>query len=58
MTTKKMTIDELEKLLNSEDEVDLEILPNGEIREKKGRKKKKAPKVLTMREALGGEYAL
>jgi hypothetical protein len=51
-------IDELEKLLNSEEEVPIQILPNGEIKplgqanlaETGGRKP------ITMRENLGGEY--
>lgn len=51
-------IDELEKLLNSEEDTPIQILPNGEIREigratlaEMGNKKP-----LTMRENLGGEY--
>ena len=51
-------IDELEKLLNSEEDTPIQILPNGEIREigtatnsDMGNKKP-----LTMRENLGGEY--
>lgn len=50
------SIAELEKLLDKEDETEIEILPNGEVRQKK-RRGKKAVKVLTMRENLGGEYA-
>jgi hypothetical protein len=52
------SITELEAILDSEEEVPIEILPNGEIRAKgasntldlAGRKP------LTMREDLGGEY--
>jgi len=51
-------IDELEKLLNSEEDTTIQILPNGEFREigrataaEVGNKKP-----LTMRENLGGEY--
>jgi hypothetical protein len=51
-------IDELEKLLNSEEDTQIQILPNGEIREigrattaDMGNKKP-----LTMKENLGGEY--
>jgi hypothetical protein len=51
-------IDELERLLNSEEDVPIQILPNGEIRQvgqanaaDMGNKKP-----LTMRENLGGEY--
>jgi hypothetical protein len=56
----KPSIDDLERMLNHEDEVMLEILPNGEIREfsedeKAGVRSKRKP--LTIRENLGGEYA-
>jgi hypothetical protein len=51
-------IDELERLLNSEEDIPIQILPNGEIRQlghatpaEMGGKKP-----LTMRENLGGEY--
>ncbi|MFZ3352179.1 MAG: hypothetical protein WA268_15055 [Xanthobacteraceae bacterium] len=51
-------IDELERLLNSEEETPIQILPNGEIRQlgqataaDTGNKKP-----LTMKENLGGEY--
>jgi hypothetical protein len=51
-------IDDLEKLLNSEEDTPIQILPNGEIREighatsaDMGNKKP-----LTMKENLGGEY--
>lgn len=51
-------IDELERLLNSEENTPIQILPNGEIREigrataaDRGNKKP-----LTMKENLGGEY--
>jgi hypothetical protein len=54
----KSRIDELERLLNSEEDTPIQILPNGEIRElghatvaDMGTKKP-----LTMRENLGGEY--
>lgn len=53
------TIAELEAILDKEEDVEIEILPNGEVRaagqstamERGGRKP------LTMREDLGGEYA-
>lgn len=57
-----MKLDDLERLLNraedSWDEV-IEILPNGEIREKGTAtdKERGERKPLTMRENLGGEYA-
>jgi hypothetical protein len=56
----KPTIDDLARMLSRDDEVMLEILPNGEIREfseeeKAGIRAKRKP--LTMRENLGGEYA-
>lgn len=53
----KMSIDELEKMLNSDDEQPIQILPNGEIRAVRKKKLKTPLKVLTMRENLGGEYA-
>ena len=54
------TIAELEAILEKEEEVEIEILPNGEVRakgqstvqERGGRSKP-----LTMREDLGGEYS-
>ena len=55
---KKPTIQELERLLNSEEDTPIQILPNGEIRAQAqvtltnlGGKKP-----VTMRENLGGEY--
>lgn len=50
---KKPTIAELEAILNGP-EVNIEILPNGELRRKRGRKKKEKP--LTYQQNLGGEY--
>lgn len=51
-------IDELERLLNSEEDTPIQILPNGEIREigraSAGDMGNKKP--LTMKENLGGEY--
>jgi hypothetical protein len=56
--SKKPSIQELEALLNSEEDVKIQILPNGEIRQlgtatsdEVGNKKP-----LTMKEDLGGEY--
>jgi hypothetical protein len=52
------TIAELEQILQNEEEVPIEILPNGEVREK-GRtslQETGGRKPLTMREDLGGEY--
>lgn len=52
------TIAQLEAILESEEQVEIDILPNGEVREKG----KTSPlelgnrKPLTMREDLGGEY--
>jgi hypothetical protein len=48
------TIAELIEILDSEEDNELEILPNGEIRAL-GTTRSKKP--LTMREGLGGEYA-
>ena len=58
LNNRRPTISELEDILASEQEVEIEILPNGEVRAKGqttavelgGRKP------LTMRENLGGEY--
>lgn len=55
---RKPTIQELEALLNSEEDVPIQILPNGEIREL-GQTSAAAlgsRKPLTMKENLGGEY--
>ena len=50
---------ELEKILDQEDEVEIEILPNGEVRAKGKTSdvERGGRKPLTMREDLGGEYA-
>jgi len=55
----KPTIAELEKILNSEQETEIEILPNGEVRAKGGSTASETggKKPLTMREDLGGEYS-
>ena len=51
-------IDELERLLNSEEDTPIQILPNGEIREigrtSSAELGNKRP--LTLKENLGGEY--
>ncbi len=54
----KPTIDELEKILANEEEVPIEILPNGEVRAKNQTSASElgGKKPLTMRENLGGEY--
>lgn len=55
----KPTIAELEAILDKEEETEIEILPNGEIRAK-GRstlQETGGRKPLTMREDLGGEYS-
>jgi hypothetical protein len=54
----KPTIQDLEALLNSEEDVPIQILPNGEIRQV-GQTSASAignKKPLTMKENLGGEY--
>ena len=54
---KKPTIDELGKLLEQEEDVPIEILPNGEIRALgEGAAELQGKKPITMREDLGGEY--
>jgi hypothetical protein len=53
---RKMTIDELERMLSrDEDDYEITILPNGEIRSKKRRGTPKGMP-LTMGQDLGGEY--
>ncbi len=53
------SIDELMDILNNEESQEIEILPNGEIREKGGSSLRETggKEPLTMREDLGGEYA-
>lgn len=53
------TIAQLEEILKSEEEVEIEILPNGEVRAKGQTSAQElgGRKPLTMREDLGGEYA-
>jgi len=55
---KKLTIKELEAILDQEEDTPIEILPNGEIRSKGGSASANlgTNKPLTMREDLGGEY--
>ncbi len=54
----RSTIDELERLLNSEEDIPIQILPNGEIRQlgQATLAEMGSKKPLTMRENLGGEY--
>ncbi len=54
----KMSIKQLEEILQHDDEVAIEILPNGEIRAKgtTPEDETKPFKPLTYRENLGGEY--
>ncbi len=54
----KPTIQDLEKLLNSEEDQAIQILPNGEIREvgQTSAAELGTKKPLTMKENLGGEY--
>jgi len=55
---KKPTIQELEKILNSEETTPIQILPNGEIRPvgQASLAELGSKKPLTLRENLGGEY--
>ena len=53
-TRERPTIDELEKMLTQDDEREIEILPNGQIRTRKASGQEKP---LTMKENLGGEYS-
>jgi len=52
------TIAELEAILDREEDVEIEILPNGEVRAKGDHASGElgGRKPLTMREDLGGEY--
>jgi len=54
----KPTIQELERLLNSEEDTPIQILPNGEIRAvgQTSAAELGTKKPLTMKENLGGEY--
>lgn len=51
---KRPNLEELEEILNADEDVAIEILPNGEVRMLSDGKKVKP---LTMRDDLGGEYA-
>lgn len=55
---RKLTIQELEKLLNTEEDTPVQVLPNGEIRAvgQASPTEVGGKKPLTMRENLGGEY--
>lgn len=52
------TIAELEAILDQEEDVEIEILPNGEVRARGESSPQElgGRKPLTMREDLGGEY--
>ncbi len=57
LASKKPTIEELERILDSEEETPLQIMPNGEIRAmSKKQIKGKLLQPITFRENLGGEY--
>ncbi len=58
MAKNRPTIAELEAILQQEEEVPIEILPNGEVRERgtTSLAQTGGRKPLTMRENLGGEY--
>lgn len=55
----KPTIAQLEAILENEEEVEIDILPNGEVRAKGQTSAQElgGKKPLTLRENLGGEYA-
>jgi len=57
---KKLSIKELEALLNSEEETAIQILPNGEIRPvgTTSASELGTKKPLTLKEDLGGEYGV
>lgn len=56
----KMSIKQLEEILQHDDEIAIEILPNGEIRAKDSTSEDETKpfKPLTYRENLGGEYGV
>ena len=56
--TRKPTIYELEEILDEEEEIPVEILPNGEVRAigDSDEVERGYRKPITMRENLGGEY--
>ncbi len=58
MVSKRPTIAELEAILEQEEEVPIDILPNGEVRARATTSPAElgGRKPLTMRENLGGEY--
>lgn len=55
---RKLTIKEIERLLQDDEETPIEILPNGEVRRRGGSTLDETggKKPLTFREQLGGEY--
>jgi len=57
---RKPTIEELERMLDCEEDVPIDILPNGEIRAQGTTSSAElgGKKPLTMREDLGGEYGI
>lgn len=58
MGSRRPTIAELEEILEREEQVELEILPTGEVRARGQTSAQELGgwKPLTMREDLGGEY--
>ena len=53
---RRPTIAELQAILDKDEDMELVIMPNGEVRAKKPKGKKGELKPITMRESLGGEY--
>lgn len=57
-TSRRMSVADIERLLERDEDVTITILPNGEIRDLTAEERAAIPrKPLTMRENLGGEYA-
>lgn len=52
----KPTIAELEAMLEREDDLSIEIQPDGSIRAVEGKPHHAVPKIVTIQEALGSEY--
>jgi hypothetical protein len=54
---RKITIEELEAMLNSDEELDIEVQPDGSIvAVPKGLANNATPRVLTLKQALGDKY--
>lgn len=56
---KRMTVEQIEQLLQQDENMPITILPNGEVRAATEQERRDRPKhPLTFRENLGGEYGV